>query len=299
MNTMLKKLNQALGVMIDLGRIAGTDFADVARLVEDCGYSCLWTGENLGGRDPFVTAARLLSLTTSLTVGISVANIWKREPLTMMNGARALSEFYEGRFVLGVGVSHQWLLNRYQLPSGKPLTAMRNYLAKMKSAPYIDPAPAVQPAVLVGALLPKMVKLAATETEGVFLNLGVPTHTARTRQLIGPDKWLGVCCHLIREKNSQQAHAAIRKYFKTYARLENYRANFRSVGYTDADFENSGSDRLLDDAIPWGDEGVLKHRIKAHFDAGANHVAINPMRSDDASPDLAVIEALAPQSHRK
>jgi hypothetical protein len=185
MKTTLKKLNQTLGVMIDLGGFASADLADVARLVEDCGYSCLWTGENLAGRDPFVTAARLLSLTTSLTVGISVANIWKREPLTMINAARALSEFYEGRFLLGVGVSHQWLLNRYQLPSGKPLTAMRNYLAKMKSALYIDPAPAVQPPVLVGALLPKMVKLAATETEGVFLNLGVPTHTARTRQLIG------------------------------------------------------------------------------------------------------------------
>ncbi len=298
MNAMLKKLDKALGVMIDLGGFAGSDLTDVAGLVEDCGYSCLWTGENLAGRDPFVTAARLLSLTTSLIIGISVANIWKREPLTMINAARALSEFY-GRFVLGVGVSHQWLLDRYQLPSGKPLTAMRNYLAKMKSAPYIDPAPAVQPPVLVGALLPKMVNLAATESDGVFLNLGVPTHTASARQRIGPDKWLGVCCHVIRENNGEKAHSAIRKYFKTYARLENYRANFRSVGYTDADFENNGSDRLIDDAIPWGDEGVLKRRIKAHFDAGATHVAINPMRSDNASPDLALIEALAPRSYRK
>ncbi len=299
MNTTLKKLNQALGVMIDLGGFTGNDLAEVASLVEDCGYSCLWTGENVAGRDPFVTAAHLLSLTTSLTIGISVANIWKREPLTMINAARSLSEFYEGRFVLGVGVSHQWLLNRYQLPSGKPLTAMRNYLAKMKSAPYIDPAPRVQPPVVVGALLPKMVNLAAGESDGIFLNLGMPAHTAMTRQLAGPEKWLAVCCHLIRENDGEKARGAIRKYFKTYTRLENYRANFRSVGYTDADFANSGSDRLVDDAIPWGDEGVLRRRIDGHFDAGANHVAINPMRSDDAMPDLSLIESLAPCLHRE
>jgi probable F420-dependent oxidoreductase len=217
----------------------------------------------------------------------------------MINAARSLSELYEGRFVLGVGVSHQWLLNRYQLPSGKPLTAMRNYLAKMTSAPYIDPAPREQPPIVVGALLPKMVNLAANESDGIFLNLGMPPHTAKTRQLAGPEKWLAVCCHVIRENDGEKARGAIRKYFKTYTRLENYRANFRSVGYTDADFANSGSDRLLDDAIPWGDEDVLRRRIEGHFEAGADHVAINPMRSDDAMPDLTLIETLAPRTHHK
>ena len=296
---MIKALDQTLGVMIDLGGIAGVDLARVARLVEECGYSCLWTGENVAGRDPFVIAAHLLSHSKSLVVGTSIANIWKREPLTMINAARALSELYGGRFVLGVGVSHRWLLNRYQLPSGKPLSKMRNYLARMRSTPYIDPAPAAQPPVLVGALLPRMVALAATETEGVFLNLGMPSHTAATRQLIGSEKCLVVCCHLVGELDGDKARAAIRKYFRTYTRLENYRANFRSIGYKETDFENSGSDRLIDDAIPWGDEDLLRRRIKEHFDAGADHVAINPMRSDNGRPDLGLIEALAPRRRRE
>ena len=60
-------------------------------------------------------------------------------------------------------------------------------------------------------------------------------------------------------------------------------------------FENSGSDKLVDAIVGWGDEAALKNRIKAHWDAGANHVCIQALQDDvERGPDLALLELLAP-----
>ena len=49
--------------------------------------------------------------------------------------------------------------------------------------------------------------------------------------------------------------------------------------------------------VAWGDERAIRARIQAHFDAGADHVCIQPLRADGGmGPDERVLELLAPGS---
>jgi hypothetical protein len=77
-------------------------------------------------------------------------------------------------------------------------------------------------------------------------------------------------------------------------RLPNYRNNLKALGWQDADFENGGSDGLVDAIVAWGGEEKIRERIEARFRAGATHVCIQPLRADGKPlPDLRALEALA------
>src|SRR5437899_1200413 len=92
-----------------------------------------------------------------------------------------------------------------------------------------------------------------------------------------------------------QARAAARAYMKTYVpRLPNYKNNLLELGYTEADFANGCSDRLVDDIVAWGDVAAIKARLQEHYDAGADHVCILPLSTTGRLPNMATVERLAP-----
>ena len=76
-----------------------------AREIERLGYGALWVGE-ASRREAFAHASLLLSATDRLVVATGIANIWARDPLAMVAGQRTLAEAWGGRFLLGLGVSH-------------------------------------------------------------------------------------------------------------------------------------------------------------------------------------------------
>jgi probable F420-dependent oxidoreductase len=98
------------------------------------------------------------------------------------------------------------------------------------------------------------------------------------------------------ETNPSKAREIARRNMTIYTTLPNYQNNLRELGFADADFANGGSDRLVDAIVAWGDEKAIAARIRAHHDAGADHVCIQPFRPDGKpGPDLRVLEALAPR----
>jgi hypothetical protein len=100
---------------------------------------------------------------------------------------------------------------------------------------------------------------------------------------------------VILEADPAKARVAAREYMKTYVpRLPNYRNNLLELGYTEADFTNGCSDRLVDDVVAWGDVATIKARIQAHYDAGADHVCILPLATTGRLPHMPTVEALAP-----
>ena len=66
----------------------------------------------------------------------------------------------------------------------------------------------------------------------------------------------------------------------TYLALPNYCNNLLTLGFEQSDFENGGSDRLVDAIVAWGDEAEVVRRVEAHWDNGADHVAIQMLRPD-------------------
>ncbi len=283
------------GVFCFLDEMSGAQTGQFARRVERLGYSSIWVAE-VFGRELFAHASYLLSTTDKLVVAAAVAVAQKREPVTAVGAANTLAELFEGRFILGLGVSHRELQAQRGLGYIKPYSFMREYLAKMKTIEYQAPKPKQSPPVVLGALLPKMLQLAVTETQGTHTYFVPPEHTAKTRATIGPDKWICAAQAVYLEADPIKARAAARAYMSFYLRLRNYPKHLGPMGFSEADLANGGSDRLVDAIVAWGNEERIRERIAAHYKAGATHVCILPIRSDGGmGPDERTLEALAPR----
>lgn len=270
---------------------------ELARKAERLGYSVMWVPEAVG-REPFAHLSYLAAKTERLVFATGIANVYARDPVTMAAASKTLAEASGGRFVLGVGVSHKPLVTNLRGHSyDKPYSYMREYLPRMKNALYIAPAPKEQVPVVLAALHPRMLKLAAAEATGTHTYFVPPEHTARARAALGPAPWICVEQAVILSTDARAARAAARNYMKTYVpRLPNYTRNLKALGFGDREFENGCSDALVDAIVAWGAEERIRERIEAHFKAGATHVCIQPLSVENGVlPDVRAMEALAPR----
>jgi len=294
---------------MDLGKLGGWSFlealpaaaaADSARRVEGYGYTALWIPEAVG-REVFASAAWLLAATERLVVATGIANIYARDPITMAAGQKTLAEQSDGRFLLGIGVSHKPLVEGVRgHDASKPLATMRGYLDRMAAAPYSAVAPPGDLPIVIGALHPRMLELAAERTAGAHPYLVPPEHTAFAREKMGAGPWLCVEQKVLLETDAAKARSVARQAIAMYLGLPNYRRNLERFGFGASDLDGGGSDRLVDAVVAWGDECAIEARIQAHFDAGADHVCIQPVHPDGLPvPDERVLEALAPRAKEK
>ncbi len=284
-----------LGVWSWLDSLAAPDAAAFARQLEAWGYSALWIPEAVG-RDPFSFIAYLGANTEKLVLATGIANIYARDAMTLKAIHKTLAELIPERFVLGLGVSHEHLVSRVRGHEyGKPLTTMRNHLDAMESALYMGAEPKEDAPIVLAALRDRMLTLAAERTRGAHPYFVPPEHTAHAREVMGPDAWLCPEQMVLLETDATKARQVARANMQVYVGLPNYQNNLRRLGYGDADFADGGSDRLVDAIVAWGDEQAIARRVKAHHDAGATHVCIQPFRPDGRpGPDLRILEALAP-----
>lgn len=272
----------ALGVWQATESLTAAAAGDFARQLEAWGYGVLWIPETVG-RDVTAHAAFLLSQTERLTVASGIANIYLRTALAAACAHKTLLEQSGGRFVMGLGVSHAVMIENLLGQAYKPpVAAMRAYLEIMAKAPYIAVPPTESGPKLLGALGPKMMALAAELADGAHTYHATPEHTAEARAILGPGKLLCPEQPILLETDPAKARGLARAAVAPYVGLPNYRNNWKRLDFTDDDFENSGSDRLMDAVVAWGDEAAIRARIQAHYDAGADHVCIQALRPDGA-----------------
>ena len=266
--------------------------AAIAR-IEELGYGAAWFGEGLNNREALSHAALLLGASERIPVASGVASIWVRDATAAINGANTLNEAYDGRFLLGIGVSHAPAVNLRGGNYEKPLTAMREYLEAMDQITYGAPKPADPSPVVLAALRPRMLELARDRTSGAHPYFVPPEHTERARGVLGPDPFLAPEQVVVLEAEPARAREIARRHMALYLALPNYVNNLRQLGYDDADFADGGSERLVDAIVAWGDEEAIAGRVREHLDAGADHVAVQAY-ADDGHEALAQLERLAP-----
>jgi len=275
-----------LGVWYFTDAMTSVDAAKTAQRIEALGYSALWIPETVG-RHPLAHAAWLLSQTTDLVVATGIASIYHREPGVTLAAQNTLAEQSGDRFLLGLGVSHAPMVEGVRgLNYGKPLSTMRDYLAKMDVSPYTATPPATKPPRVIAALGPKMLELARDQCDGAHPYFSSPDHTAFARDILGPEKWLCVEQKVILETDPSRARELARGVAKIYTGLPNYRNNWLRMGMDEADFENGGSDKFIDATFAWGSASAIKARLQEHFDAGASHVCIQPVNPNGQFGDL-------------
>lgn len=257
---------------------------EVAAEIEAMGYGALWVPEAVG-REAFTSAGLLLAGTSSLTVATGIASIWARDAMAAAAAHKTLSEAYPGRFLLGLGVSHQPMVDhvrghRYQ----RPYSAMVEYLDRMDGAVFMAAEPEVPPRRVLAALGPRMLALAAERAAGAHPYFVPPEHTAVARQALGEEPLLAVEQAVVLETDPSRAREIARTYTGIYTGLPNYAENLKRFGLTDEDLAGAGSDRLVDAVVAWGTVDDALARVQDHLDAGADHVCLQVVTADAGTP---------------
>ncbi len=269
--------------MIDIGRVGiwqgvldahpASKVREVVAELDEAGWPTLWIPETVS-RDPFVAAAMMLESTTNLKLATGIASIWARDAMTTNSASMTLNEAYDGRFLLGLGVSHhtitEWVRKHEY---SKPLSKMREYLEQMNATKFRGLAPAEPPNRVIAALGPKMLALSAELADGAHPYFVPVDHTVIAREAIGPDKMLAVEQMVVLETDPGKAREIARQHMKIYLGLPNYANNLIRMGYSEADV-TSGADNVVDAIVAWGDLDTVLARVQAHHDAGADHVCI-------------------------
>jgi probable F420-dependent oxidoreductase len=169
---------------------------------------------------------------------------------------------------------------------------MSAYLGEMDAA-RMGPDPGVPVRRLIAALGPRMLDVAAEQALGAHTYFVPVEHTARARERLGADPVLAVEQTMIASTDGGMARALARSWAASYLELPNYANNWRRLGYDDDDLAGGGSDRLMDAGIAWGDPPALASRVRAHLDAGADHVCMQVISDDDADVCLPQLGELA------
>jgi probable F420-dependent oxidoreductase len=233
------------------------------RLLESVGYQTVWEG----GSPPadLAHAEALLAATTTLKVATGIVNVWTADAVAVARSYHRIEALYPGRFLLGVGVGHPESVAVYH----SPYQTLVDYLDVLDA----EGVP-VERRVLA-ALGPRLLRRAAARSAGAHPYLVTPEHTRLAREILGPGKLLAPEQRVVLEADPVQARAGGRpSVVKPYLSLTNYTSNLQRLGFTAADVAGEGSDELIDALVIWGDDAEIRRRFEEHFQAGADHVAV-------------------------
>lgn len=276
-----------------LQRLAAAEEGAAARELESDGFPAIWIPESLGSKDLMAHAAILLQATDRVPLASGIANIYARDPMAMANGARALGEAFPGRFVLGIGVSHAPSVETRGSAYGKPIETMRAYLDAMAAAQYAAPEPDPPVPLVLAALGPRMLELAAERADGAHPYFVPVEHTPIARRHLGPEPFLGVEMTAVLTTDRERGLRIGRAFARNYLALPNYANNLRRLGWSDEDVAGEGSERLIDAVMAIGDVEAIVARIRAHLDAGADHVCVQLREDKSTDPALSAYLELA------
>jgi probable F420-dependent oxidoreductase len=250
-----------------------SEFDDAAAELDALGYGTVW----LGGSPAVPYAAPLLAATARIAVATGILSIWEHEAAEVAGQRAALEERYPGRFVLGLGVSHDAMAERY----ARPYSAMREYLTALDSAA----APVPAQGRVLAALGPKMLALSRDRAAGAHPYLVTVEHTAEAREILGEDALLAPELKVVLDPDLDAARETARAYLRFYLQMPNYTNNLLRLGFAEDDFRDGGSDRLLGAVFALGDTDAVARRVAEFQAAGADHLAIQVV-TDDPAHDL-------------
>jgi probable F420-dependent oxidoreductase len=248
-----------------IGRtIAEPEYGAAAALAERLGFGTLWLG---GSPRLPVLRGLLQGSSDKLTIATGIVNVWQYEPDELAQEFQALDADFPGRVLLGIGIGHPEATSEYKTP-----------LAKMTE--FFDGLSAAQPPVprerlVAAALGPKMLDLSFERALGTHPYFVPPEHTSFARERLGADALIAPELAVsISGLDAAAQREAAREYATMYCGLQNYTKNLERFGYTQEDFADGGSDRLLDAIVPQGSAEQVAAAVHAHLDAGADHVCV-------------------------
>jgi probable F420-dependent oxidoreductase len=254
------------------------EIREAAAELDALGWGTLWI-PGLGGGDVIGDLARLLRATGRIKVATGVVSIWRHEPDELAAGHAELRRQYGGRTLLGLGVSDPSAARSAGRPF-RPVAEMNDYLDRLDAA--VDPMPVSER--VLAALSPRLTRLAGARTAGVHPFAVTPESTAAIRELLGPGPQIAAHQAVVLDPDPRRARRTARDFLGMLLPMGHYVRSLHRQGFTDEDLASGGSDRLVDSLVAWGDVAAIHKRIRAHHDAGADHVCLHVLGGGTGLP---------------
>ncbi|MBO0678879.1 LLM class F420-dependent oxidoreductase [Mycolicibacterium sp. S2-37] len=244
----------------------GAPKPEQAAEIEKLGYGAVWVGGSPAADLAFVEP--ILEQTEHLQVATGIVNVWASPAEEVAESFHRIEDKFPNRFLLGVGIGHPEHTEEYR----KPYDVLVEYLDKL------DTAKVPTSRLVVAALGPKVLQLAARRSAGAHPYLTTPEHTGQARNIIGPSVFLApehkVVLRADGEDAIEEAREIGRQSVGFYLDLSNYVNNWKRLGFTDEDVSKPGSDKLIDAVVAHGTPEAVAARLNEHHERGADHVTI-------------------------
>jgi len=262
-----------MGERLGLATIPGVGWSAreteaIAREAEESGFDAIFAAEV--NNDVMATAQLMGTATRRIQVGTWIANIYLRHPYVCAQGAALIADATGGRFVLGLGVSHQPINGALEIDLGDPPTELRRYVGAVQAwlrgegpATHLPQRPTPQPVpVYVAAVTSRTVETASELADGIMPFFWSAERVARSKAWVargrarapgrGPvDVTLGIPTFIGDDLDAVRETA--RQNLVLYTGLPFFQRLFRASGFADeVDQMERGnglaslSDRLLD-----------------------------------------------------
>jgi probable F420-dependent oxidoreductase len=240
----------------------------MARDAETLGYGAIWVGGSPSG--DLVEVEILLEATERIPVVTGIVNMW-REPAELVAASyHRIVDRYTDRFLLGVGIGHPEATAEFRDPMAK----IDDYLTSL------DRAEIPRDRLILAALGPQALRIAAERTAGAHPYLTTPAHTRYARGVLGPGPLLAPEHKVTLDSDPERARATARKMVSHYLDRVNYRNNLIRSGWTEDDLGEGGSDALIEALVLSGTPVQVAVGLQAHLKAGADHVGVQVLGED-------------------
>jgi probable F420-dependent oxidoreductase len=301
------------GLTLPLTGVPLAEHRAVVEQLADLGYTDVWSAETMGA-DAFTPLALAATWAPSLRLGTAIAPIYTRGPALLAMTAATLAELAPGRFVLGVGTSTPVIVTRwngigFQQPYQRSRDTLRFLRAALSGAKVsesyetfeikgfrLERPPTPPPALVLAALRPGMLRLAAREADGAITNWLAATDAPQVRQALGPGKELVARIFVAPTQDADLARHIGRTAIATYLTVPVYAAFHDWLGrgpelapmrelWAAGDRKGAAAaipDKVVDELIVHGSPERCWERLRQYAEGGIDTpvVALLPVGGD-------------------
>lgn len=252
--------------------------AELAQLAEQLGFGAIWVGGS--PEEDLKAIEQIVAATQRIPVVTGIVNMWKADAAAVAGSFERINRRHPDRFVLGVGIGHPEATAQYR----KPLDKIHEYLDQLVEAGVPTDR------LVLAALGPRVLEVAAERTAGAHPYLTTPRHTNIARQVMGDAPLLAPEQKVVVDSDQERARAVGRDTVRRYLGLVNYRNNLLREGWEEHHLSGGGSDELIDELALHGEPDAIAAGIDSHLEEGADHVGIQVLgeKMSDGYRSLAV-----------
>ncbi|GAA3001903.1 LLM class F420-dependent oxidoreductase [Streptosporangium longisporum] len=300
------------------------DSRDLVGELPGLGYTDAWSAE-VNGVDGFVPLAMAAEWAPGLRLGSAIVPVSTRGPGLLAMSAATLADLAPERFVLGIGASSPAIVERWNAGEFvKPFARTRDTLRFLRSALAgekvteryetfevkgfrLERAPRIPPKIVLAALRPRMLRLAAEEADGAITNWLSPQDVRTVRAEIGPETELIARLFVCVSEDAAKVRELGRRMLAGYLTVPVYAAFHDWLGrgevlrpmheaWAAGDRQaalKAIPDEVVDELIVHGDAATCRARIREYVRNGLNTPVLAPIPGGEVSIAQAVRD-LAP-----